>query len=194
MAFQIKINNLDLVLKNIKGITVQVQDRLNKELDSFGLNTVNDAKRLAPDDEGILKGSISYKKDNLRVTITVGVNYAAFLEFGTRKFAAAYVSSLPPDWQTFAATFKGKGGGSFEELVMRITEWVKRKGIGKTFNVATHRRDKIGKQTAAVTDYATAYEIAHYILITGIRPQPFLFPAYEKNRIVLVANLKAALK
>lgn len=194
MALEIKINNLDVVLKNLEAITPQVKAVINRELNSFGLNTVNDAKRFAPADEGTLRGKIFYKKEDLKVTVTVGVNYAAYLEFGTRKFAAAYVSSLPADWQTFAAKFKGPGGGTFEELVMRITEWVKRKGIGHTFNVATHRRDRIGKQTAAVTDYATAYEIAHYIMIVGIRPHPYLYPAYDKNRKVLIDNLKAAFK
>lgn len=189
----IKINNVDVVLTNIKNISEKVEAEIGKELNAFGLSTVADAKRFAPVDEGVLRNSIGFKKEKLKVTITVNVNYAAYLEFGTRRFAAAYVSSLPQDWQTFAATFKGKGGGTMDEFIMRIFEWVKRKGIGATYNVQTHRRDKQGKQTADTTDYATAYAITMHILRNGIRPHPFLYPAYEKNRVELITNIKNAL-
>ncbi len=168
------------------------------------MNTVSDAKRFAPADEGTLRGKISYKKEDLKVTVTVGVNYAAYLEFGTRKFAAAWVSSLPADWQTFAAKFKGPAGGTFEELVMRLTEWVHRKGLGSgkagksigvagTYSVKSGRRTG-NKATQASQDKSAAYAIARSIMIKGIKPHPFLYPAYEKNRIELVNNLKAALK
>lgn len=203
MALKIKLNNLDVVLSNLRGINEKARGVIQKELDSFGLNTVNDAKRFAPVDEGTLRGKIFYKKEKLKVTVTVGVNYGALLEFGTRKFAAAYVASLPPDWQTFAATFKGPGGGSFEEMVMRLTEWVHRKGLGSgksgkpigvtgTYSVKTGRRTG-GKAKQADENKAAAYAIARAIMIKGIRPHPYLFPAYEKNRIILINNLKAAL-
>jgi hypothetical protein len=171
---------------SLAGLEVDIQ----KELDAFALNVVHDAQQLAPVDEGFLRRQIGFVKGNLEVEIVVNCDYAAYVEFGTRKFAAAYVSTLPNDWKTFAARFKGPGSGTFEQLVMRIVEWVRRKGIGRTYNVATRRRDKVGKQTAATTDYATAYQIAHYIMITGIRPHPFLYPAYEKNRILLLEKLR----
>lgn len=141
------------------------------ELNAFGLETVAMAKTLAPVDEGFLRNSITFDKFPLSVEIVVAANYAAYLEFGTRAFAAAYVATLPAEWQTFAAQFKG-GGGSFEDFFMNIIEWVKRKGI----------------------EPAAAYPIAKKILRFGIKARPFLYPAIETNKKILIDNLKAVLK
>ena len=107
----------------------------------------------------------------MAVEIVVAANYAAYLEFGTRGFAAAYVATLPTEWQVFAAQFKG-GGGSFEDFFMNIIDWVKRKGI----------------------EPAAAYPIAIKILRFGIAAKPFLYPAVEINKKILIDNLKAVLK
>ena len=187
----LNIQGLSVVLKDIKGTAKAIEDKINLELKAFGNNTVTDAKRLAPFDEGKLKGSINYKAESLSVEITVGADYAAYLEFGTKKFAAKYVATLPNEWQVFASQFKGKGGGgTFEEFVMRLTRWVLVKGIGATFNVKTRRQDKVGKQSKETTAKADAYAIALYIIRNGIRPHPYFVPAVEKNKLTLVANLK----
>lgn len=188
-VISLKIQGFETVIKDIKGTVKEVEKSINTNFQVFGNNTVEDAKRWAPFDEGKLKGSISYKAANLSVEITVGADYAAYLEFGTKKFAAKYVSTLPAEWQAFAAQFKGKGGGSFEEFVMRLVRWVKAKGIGATYNVKTRRRDKVGKQSAQTTAEADAYAIALYIIRNGIRQHPYFVPAIEKNKIILVANL-----
>jgi HK97 gp10 family phage protein len=178
----------------MRKIEKDVIAKLEKEFDKFGLETVNDAKRLAPVDEGRLRNSINYDRKKLQVTINVNADYAPYIEFGTRKFATKYVSSLPQEWQVFAATFKGKASkGSFEEFVLRLTKWVKRKSIGASYNITTRRRNRVGKQTADTTANADAYAIALYILRNGIKPQPFLVPAFEKNKIKLIANLKTIL-
>ena len=189
-VISLNIQGFETVLKNIKGTVKEVETAINKELVLFGNNTATDAKRRAPFDEGKLKGSISYKAANLSVEITVGADYAAYLEFGTKKFAAKYVASLPTEWQAFAKQFKGKGGGSFEDFVMRLTRWVLSKQIGATFNVKTRRQDRVGKQSKETTAKADAYAIALYIIRNGIRPHPYFVPAVEKNKITLVANLK----
>lgn len=191
-GFTFKLNTNEVV-KNITIAKSKVNETIKKELHAFGLNTVNDAKRLAPVDEGTLRNAIGYKKEDLKVTITVNVDYAAYIEFGTKSFAASYVSTLPPEWKDFAAQFKGKAGkGSMEEFVLRIMEWVKRKGIGKVYDIKTRRRVKINK-TIAQDDEANAYGIAIHILRKGIKPHPFLFPAFQKNKIELINNIKAQL-
>lgn len=177
---------------------------VNDELNAFGIETVAMAKQLAPVDEGFLRNSITFEKKPLAVEIIVAANYAAYLEFGTRAFAADYVSSLPPDWQSFAAQFKGGGGGSFEEFVMRLTEWVHRKGLGAgglgkpigvtgTYSVKTGKRTG-NKVTQASEDKSAAYRIALSILRKGIRPHPFLYPSVELNKEKLISNLKAVIK
>lgn len=187
----LNFTGIDKALANIN--TKKFKQEIQDELNSFGLDVVRDAKALAPVDEGHLKGAIEYKSAALSITITVGVDYAAYVEFGTRKYAAQHVASLPAEWQEFASQSKGAGGGSFDELVMNIVRWVKAKGIGATFSIATHKREGFGKQSAATTDDATAYAIAKHIIIVGIQPHPFLYPAFEKNRIELIKRLKSLL-
>ena len=192
--FEGKLNNLEEKVKKI----------VDDELNAFGLETVSMAKTLAPVDEGFLRNSITFEKQPLSVEIVVAANYAAYLEFGTRGFASAYVSTLPPDWQAFAAQFKGGGGGSFQEFVMRLTEWVHRKGLGAggpgkpigvtgTYSIKTGKRTG-NKATQANEDKSAAYRIALSILRKGIRARPFLFPAVEKNKEILINNLKAVIK
>ena len=50
--------------------------------------------------------------------------------------------------------------------------------------------DRLASRVSAGTEYAVFLEFGR----KGQRAQPFLFPAYEKNRAAFVANLKAALK
>ena len=185
---------------DIKGIIKEKTKRLLQEVEDavndFGQDTVNDAKRLAPVNEGFLRNAISYVpvksgSSLIEVEIVVAADYAAYVEFGTRKFAAQYVATLPSEWQTFAAQFKGPGGGSFDEFVMRLTRWVLKKGIGKTQNVTTRKTDRVGKQSAKTTAEADAYAIALYIMRNGIRPHPFLYPAVTKNKIELFKRIKA---
>ena len=152
-------------------ITAEVKAIVEDELYAFGLETVAMAKTLAPVDEGFLRNSITFEKMGLTVEIVVAANYAAYLEFGTRAFAAAYVATLPTEWQAFATQFKG-GGGSFEDFFMNIVEWVRRKGI----------------------EPEAAYPIAKKILRFGIAAKPFLYPAIEVNKKILIENLKAVLK
>lgn len=156
------------------------------EIHTFGLNVEQDAKQLCPVDEGYLKGSVFQDPKTLGVEVGVRANYAAYVEFGTRKFATAYVSTLPSDWQAYASQFKGKGGGSMDEFIQSIMAWVLRKGIGggRTTggNLSRSRSSDDAMQQAA-------YNIALYILRNGIKAQPFFYPAFEKNKIKLIKRL-----
>lgn len=187
---KLKISGLDAKLKFFDSFAKELEPKIGNEIKMWANNTAADAARRAPKNEGILRNSIKPSYTSLHGKVVVGVDYAAYLEFGTRRFAAQYVNSLPNDWKTFAASFKGKGGGSFEELVMRITRWVQQKGIGQTYNVKTRRRDRVGKQSAKTTAEADAYAIALHIVRNGIRPQPYLFPADREHKKILIENIK----
>ena len=162
----INLTGLDKVLKmiDIKAKEPDVQLILN----DFGQRVVTDAKILVPKDEGKLGQSINTTSGKLSVTINVNADYAAYQEFGTRKFAAQYVGSLPAEYKQFAAQFKGGGSGSFQELVMRLVRWCKAKGI----------------------EESAAYPIAKKILFEGIPAQPFLIPSLEKNRQQLIKDFE----
>lgn len=162
----IKIEGLEKTLArfDVKKYEPQIQQCFN----NFGIRVQNQAIQAAPVDESGIKNSIRQDPIKLGSEITVGANYASFQEFGTRKFAAAYISTLPADWQTFARQFKGGGGsGSFEDFVMSLVGWCKRHGISEK----------------------AAYPIAIKILRNGMKPQPFLYPAFNTNKKKLLEDL-----
>lgn len=162
----IKIEGLEKTLArfDVKKYEPQIQQCFNK----FGIRVELAAKQAVPVDEGKLKGSIFQEPGRLSNTFGASANYASFQEFGTRKFAAAYISTLPADWQTFARQFKGGGGsGSFEDFVMSLVGWCKRHGISEK----------------------AAYPIAIKILRNGMKPQPFLYPAFNTNKKKLLEDL-----
>jgi HK97 gp10 family phage protein len=176
----IKLKGFDKTIKDVQNLATDANKNAKTALVLFGKNVETQAKRDAPADEGKLKASINSVFDNktFTVKITVATDYAAYQEFGTRKFAAAYVGTLPQEWRTYAATFKGKTGGSMDEFIQAIMAWVKRKGIGadmtKSGNVSSSA-SSLDKQQQA------AYWIAINILQNGIKPKKFLYEAVKDN-------------
>lgn len=184
----IKVEGLDKALArfDVKKYEPQIQQCF----DRFGLSVELKAKQLAPVDEGHLKGSIFQQPGRLSSTVGASVNYAAYLEFGTRQYAAAYVGGLPAQWQELAQSKKGGTSGTFEQFVLRLTAWVHRKGITGIFSVKTRKR--IGtKDIQEKQDMQAAYLIARKILKNGIKPQPFLYPAFNISKEKLLKELNA---
>ncbi len=192
----IKIEGLDKALArfDVKKYVPQVMECFDK----FGLSVELKAKQLAPVDEGHLKGSIFQQPGRFSSTVGASVNYAAYLEFGTRKFAASYVASLPAQWQELAQSKRGGSSGTFEQFVLRLTEWVHRKGLGTglagkigvagTYSTKTRKRTG-GKDTQAKEDRQVAYLIARKIMKNGIKAQPFLYPAFNISKEQLIKQL-----
>ena len=173
----LKASGIEALLAKFNKLANEAQNDVQSELNAFADDVVRDAKNLVKNnssDEGNLLRNINPEYGSGSVTITANTKYAAYIEFGTRKFAAEYLSSLPTDWQAFAGTFKGpmSGGGNFKEMLLNITEWCKRKGI----------------------DEEAAYPIARKILIDGIKPRPFLYPSLNKNLPILIGNIKDIFK
>jgi HK97 gp10 family phage protein len=187
MAIAVSLKGLDGIMVAVNKTIAEAEAGTIKALDKFQSNVVADAKRAAPANEGNLRNSISGSVTGTQAKVVATSNYAAYLEFGTRKFAAKYVATLPADWQTYAATFKGKGGGTFEQFIEDIMKWVKAKGIGgfqtKSGNVSKSKDSQAAQKQAA-------YTIALHILRNGIRPQPFLYPAVTKHTPVLITDIK----
>lgn len=197
-----KINITGDVNKIFKEKTRTLFDKIQDEVVAFGMNTVNDAKRLTPVDEGHLRQSITatfpIDKKGFYVEIVVAADYGAYIEYGTGPFAAKYIATLPKEWAVFAAKFKGPGGGTYDEFIMRIFKWIKRKGL--TLNPSSENSSdspngraprKAKKQSKEEGQQQLAYMIVKKILRDGIKQQPFLFPAVQKNRIELLKRLKA---
>ncbi len=183
----IKLNGLDNLIATVEKTAKRAESETKVALTKFAKNTETEAKRLAPANEGRLRNSINGTVDGFTAKITVTADYAAYLEFGTRKFAARYVATLPQDWQSYAATFRGKGGGTFDQFIQDIMQWVRQKGIG---GLKTKSGRTSESKSSLDAMQQAAYAIALNILQNGIRPQPFVYPAVTKNTPVLEADIK----
>lgn len=65
---------------------------------------------------GDLKASIGSEKISvLKYKLKAEKDYAAYVEFGTGKWAAAYVNSIEPEWKQLASKFKINGLGTMPE-------------------------------------------------------------------------------
>lgn len=121
--------------------------------------------------------------EDLKTEIVAKANHASFIEFGTKKFAAKYVATLPKEWQQLAASERGKMTGTFEQLVINLTLWVHQKQLVKG-----------GGKNKPAQEKQLAYEIAKRIARNGIRARPYLYPAYVKNRNIFDKELAKVFK
>lgn len=196
-GFKLTIQGINETLAKID--PKKYQNEIQQSFDKFGLRAETFAKLNAPTDEGHLKGAIYHTDVPMGAEVGCNVSYAPYVEFGTRKFAAEWVATLPEEWQTIAGRYKGGNGGTFEELVLAITEWVHRKGLGSgfggdigvsgTYSVKTRKRTG-NKSVQETQDRQIAYLIARKILINGIPAQPFLYPAVNEALDYLLKDLK----
>jgi len=82
-----------IVLKNLAGVQKLIEGVSEKKLDKLlqviSVNIVNEAKYLCPVDTGRLRASIHYKQvGRLHYLVGTNVEYAPYVEFGTRKMSA----------------------------------------------------------------------------------------------------------
>ena len=84
------------------------------------------------------------------------------MEFGTGPKV-----SVPAGFEKVAAQFKGKGG-SFEEGLKSIERWLERKG----------------------GDPKYAWVVFMKILKKGLKPRPFMIPAFFKQRPIFIKDLE----
>jgi HK97 gp10 family phage protein len=174
-SFTFDIGNLSEVLKKLDTLDAKIQQDVKDEVNASALNIQSKAKRLAPVNFGQLRNSIYLKEKNVDkgYVFSVGSNasYAPYVEFGTGGKV-----SIPAGFEELASGFKGKKAGTFKDMVEALTLWVKRKGIGG------------GK------DKSIAYAIAISILRKGMRPQPFLIPAFESEKPKMIKNILNVIK
>jgi len=187
--------NAGLILKGWKQYEAKVKkapslvaQRMNVEVARSAQSIANEARINAPLDMGRLKGAIQAaeeKQGDWRVT--VGVNYAAYMEFGTKsRYDGGH------GYAEYAAQFKGKGTGDYYDFLNAILDWVKRKGISARYSVKTQRRLKNSKADDQ-RELEAAEAIAFSIIRHGVKAHPFLFPAVDKERPKFYQNANKAL-
>lgn len=130
-----------------------------------GFNITSNAKKEVPRYQSRLYNSLRplYSRNKLSVRVWTDVNYAPFVEFGTKSKA-----KIPTELAGVASQFKSKGVGNFDEFLKNIEKWCKSKGI----------------------DPGAAYPIAISLIKNGQKAQPFLYPAFKAERTKYVQALK----
>lgn len=161
--------------KGFDRLIKEFPDKISYVLDGAADEIVRNAKRAAPKDRGETQQGISADISKpLSKQITSRAPHSAWIEFGTGKYAAQYVSTLPAEYAAYAAQFK-TGSKKFPPIKV-IAEWVKRKGLAGTYSIKTKRRTG-NKATREKQDLQVAYLIARAIFINGVHPHPFMIPA-----------------
>jgi HK97 gp10 family phage protein len=106
----IKVQGLDEAIRSLSKYSKEVQIDTAKAMNTSMLAVESKAKRNAPVDTGRLRSSIVTTKatqTDLVARTEVGVNYAPYIEFGTRSKV-----DVPAGLESYALQFKGSGGGS----------------------------------------------------------------------------------
>jgi Bacteriophage HK97-gp10, putative tail-component len=197
-ALTIDVSEVIKGSEKLKGMEKLIATNINAVLEANALELATKAKQLAPVDMGGLRASINPDNSEfLRKKVSVNAYYAPFIEFGTGHYADQYVNSLPDDWVDFARQFKGKkGSGNIYDFFNNILDWIKRKGIkptGATYSIKSKRRTGTKAQKFE-QDVQLAESIAYAILKKGIKQHPFLFPAYELQRPIILRDVKTTLE
>lgn len=185
LTFSISGDLLDR-LKRAPGLLVQ---EVSRELKDSADRIAGGAQRDAPVDEGALRrGITNHKVSDTEYMITSAARQSPFIEWGTKRRV-----KIPSALQQYAAQFRGGGGGSAEEALKAIMGWVRRKGI-KFDNATRFKSGQRKGQNRQLSLEQTAYIIFHYIMINGIKPQPFFFDKLTKEEPVLIKNINNVLK
>jgi len=170
MAMTVKVDNIDQAVKQLTKYADKVQEKTIDTINQTMLETRNGAVRSAPVNFGQLRASLTLTKMSKTAMVSEvysNVDYAPFVEFGTKS-----KTSIPPELREYASQFIGLRTGGFDKLLADIRDWCKKKGI----------------------EESAAYPIALKIAREGVKAQPFLFPAFEKERADLIPKLERLLK
>ncbi len=162
------IKSINKTLKVLDSLGEKVRKSAEKEIERSARNIEGKAKRNAPTGaNNRLKTSIDVRGSGLSREVFTDVKYAPYVEFGTKSKV-----DIPPGLEGYAMQFKGKKGGSYEDMEKSIKVWAKRKGIPEE----------------------AVYPIIKSILHKGTKAQPFLFPAFFSEQPQLLKRLKGVLR
>jgi hypothetical protein len=133
------------------------QAAMKIEITDMAQKVKADMQRDAPVDVARLKNSISYEQKGLSVEFVAQTDYAAYMEFGTKKKVSV------PNWVGgYAAQFKGRGSGGVNSK-KAIEQWASKKGVNDWKAVWWH------------------------IMKNGVKAHPFFFTTKNgQNRIELI--------
>lgn len=192
-SVDISIQGLNQFLDRLKRAPKTLQDEVGRELKDGADAIVQRAKRKLSSnkttDEGTLSRGISrVDKGPLEYEVVSAAKHSPYIEWGTKRRV-----SVPAELSAYAATFKGKGGGTFAEFLKAMLSWVRRKGI--RFDSASRFKSGPKKgRNRQLTYEQTANMIALYILYNGIKPQPFFFNSVKEEEPNIIKHVEDVLK
>lgn len=141
---------------------------ITKVLDANADEIVLNAKLAAPVHDGILQNSIHKEKIDqdkftLERRVVADAPHAPYVEFGTKSKV-----NVPAELQKLAQQIQTQGSTqSYEQGLKAITDWVQKNGIEDD-----------------------PKEVFKRILIFGVHPRPFLYPAFVVQRKRLLQDLQ----
>ena len=163
----------------------EVNAELEKGAERMRAGAINDAPFGAG---GLLRGGIGVEGSGNGFRVFSNASYSGYVEFGTKKKV-----SVPAGLESVAAELRGKGGGTAEQALKSIMEWVRLKGI-RIESAATFKSGKKQGHNKQLTVEQTAYIIFHFIMLNGIKPHPFFFKQLDKFRPEIIKNVENVLK
>ena len=156
MELKIDISGSDKIINNLKKFGEEGLIITEKLLKIKSQEIANKAKELAPVDIGNLRENIVNEEiAPLQYQVSAKAFYSAYMEFGTGKRV-----KVPQEFNSMALEFKNRSTGSYEDGLKRIKAWLKKQG-GNTDD---------------------AEFVFMLILINGLKPRPFMYPAFLYGR------------
>src|SRR5690606_21598388 len=149
----IKIKGLEELKKKLNANgQKQLLNDISFEMETASIDIRERAMSRVPINDGYLRNSITIDGKDLKWIVFVGMEYAGFVEFGTKTKV-----QVPPEMQEVANQFRNKklSQGKFKEA---IASWMSNKGIPKE----------------------ALYPIMAKIMNIGINPKPFLYPSFKE--------------
>jgi len=191
---KVKIKDLNKVLFEIEKWQKEIENALDETVLESARFTRDEAVRLIsrkyPEgavDTGILKGALSFQRDPLRPHVyRIGVigkradeanRYAFAVEFGRKPGKFPNIGKTPQEGLWRWVLRHGWDNPAS----------VKRGGKPSVFRLS-HNKEKRIKQAKSI-----AFLIARKIKEKGIRPRPYLIPAYNKGVVYLIQKLDSTL-
>lgn len=173
--FSVNIQGLGALQAQLRGLGSRMSKEIGLELeaaayDMHGKATSNITNN-GSIDQGFLKASLQVIRDRAtgQVHFENTAFYAPFVEFGTKG-----KTRVPPEWAAYAQQFKGLKNGNLQQFKDSILDWLRRKGI--------------------TPDSGTLEEFADFIvkliLKNGLKPRPFMYPAYRSVADGLPARIQ----
>jgi len=169
-----KLVGVQKALNQLRDVENELTEEIDIALEAGVIKIEKDAIMRAPIYLSGIHQSIQHAKVGyLLWEVAANAYHAPYIEFGTRGKTV-----VPTELKDIARRIqKRKKRGKFRGMVNAIHEWGLKKGyIEKGKDSKNH-----------------AYLIARKIMKEGIRPQPFLYPAFLSNARQIVKDIKRAM-